>query len=168
MTKNEKDMTTKILTQEFLKSIFDYKDGILYNKRNVERIKFGKKVGTINSKGYISTVIHEKRYYVHRLIFMIHHGFLPKNIDHIDGNKANNKIENLRPASYSENNMNTKARSSSGVKNIYFDKRRNIWNIQLRINNKLKFFGSFNNLEYAKIAAKEARNKYHGEFANHG
>jgi len=66
------------------------------------------------------------------LIFLYHHGYLPKFVDHIDGNKKNNRIENLREATKSQNAMNQKVstRNTSGIKGVMWHKRDKKWFVQ--------------------------------------
>lgn len=101
-----KIMTIK-LTQKYVRSLFDYKDGNLYWKvRKAYRIKIGDLAGYVNITGYQEVIIDGKSYKAHRLIFLYHHGYLPKFLDHIDCNKLNNDINNLREATKSQNKMN--------------------------------------------------------------
>ena len=96
-------------------------------------------------------------------------GYLPKFIDHIDCNPSNNKIENLREATFSQNQHNTKKRitNTSGVKNVHWYKPLKKWMVYIMINKKRKHLGYFNNIELAELVAQEARNKYHGKYARH-
>ena len=89
-------------------------------------------------------------------------------IDHIDGNRLNNCIENLREATASQNGQNKKLskNNTSGIKGVYFTKW-NKWVAQLKINNKIIYLGSFDDIKLAEIAVKEARSKNHGVFARH-
>jgi hypothetical protein len=148
-----------------LHNIFDYKDGKLFYKKNPN-----KKVGTVSKNKYLNVCINYKKYYQHRIIFLMHHGYLPLVVDHIDGNKQNNTIENLRAADTSKNGMNSRlsASNKSGVKNVFWHKKANKWTAQIKLNNKKIHLGLFDDLELAELATFEARNKYHGEFANHG
>lgn len=157
-----------ILSKEYLHTLFEYDNGYLLSKTKRGCTTVGKKIGTLHKDGYVSTTINRKRFYVHRLIYMMFYGEIPKFIDHIDRNRANNKIENLRPSTGSQNNTNSKGFSKSGYKNIYYDKRRNHYYVVLVLNYKKNYFGTFKDLELACLVAEEARNKYHGEFANHG
>ena len=120
--------------------------------------------------GYYRVGIQKKAYKLHRVIFLWHHGYVPSEVDHIDGNKANNHIENLRSADTKVNKYNAGRRinNKSGCKNVSWDKNNRKWVVRLRINLTKRYFGSFNDLELADLVATEARNKYHKEFANHG
>jgi hypothetical protein len=159
-----------MMTQDELKELLEYKQGVLIAKtKYADKVIVGKAVGCMNSLGYIQVRIKNKTYYAHRLVFLYHHGFLPESVDHIDGNKSNNRIENLRAASLHQNNYNVKTPQSnkSGVKNVHWNKKNNNWNVTLAANNKSMYFGAFDDLELASLVAQEARNLYHGEYACH-
>jgi hypothetical protein len=159
-----------MITQEYLKSIFEYCDGNLYWKvANSNRVKIGQIAGTLLYQNYIQIRISRKKYQAHRLIFLMHYGYLPVQIDHKNNNKADNRIENLRAATNCKNQYNVKIikTNTSGCKNVTWSKKRKKWYVQLSIDNKRKYFGSFENLELAELVAIEARNKYHGDFARH-
>jgi hypothetical protein len=159
-----------MITQEILKERFEYRDGELYWKIKTSNIKIGDMVGHKQSTGYIRASVKGKFYLSHRLIFLMFHGYLPKFIDHIDNNPSNNKIENLREATKSQNGCNQKisVANTSGVKGIIWFKRNKKWGVQLNINGKNKYFGLYHNIEVAKFIAETMRYKYHGAFANHG
>ena len=93
--------------------------------------------------------------------------YMPKEVDHIDGNSLNNKIENLREANRSENvcNIGIKKTNTSGYKGVHWDKARNKWMVTVQKNKKIVFNKRFEDLELAVLVAEEARNKYHKEFA---
>lgn len=151
-----------MLTKDQLHTLFEYVDG--------ELIRKGKVAGSINKRNYKCIYVEGKIYKAHRLVFLYHHGFLPKQIDHIDGNTLNNKIENLRAANNSKNMMNRgmMKNNTSGSKGVFFDKETNKWRVAIRLNTQLHSFGRFEDKELAELVAIEARNKYHKEFANHG
>ena len=156
-----------MITQELIYRLFEYKDGNLYWKMCGKRTDLiGTKAGTLNGDRWQVT-IDKKHYKLHRLIFMMFHGFMPDEIDHIDNNPLNNRIENLRPASRSEQCCNTSLRidSTSGIKGVTWDKARNKWIVSINKNKKTVFRGRFDNLELAHLVSLEARNKYHGDYA---
>jgi hypothetical protein len=158
-------MAKPILSQECLKKLFDYRDGHLYWKNSTRNGWNGKKAGTLTKKGYWNININNNQYKAHRLIFMLHHGYLPKLLDHADGNKLNNKIENLRAISHRQNlyNRGANKNSKSGVKNVSWCKKDKKWVVQING----KHIGQYIDLELAMLVAQEARDKYHGAFAKH-
>jgi hypothetical protein len=162
-------MTKEIITQDYVKQLFEYRDGVLYWKVTFSGVRQGKKAGTLNNKYYL-VQINKKTYRKHRIIFLMHYGFFPDQVDHIDGNTLNNCIENLRAATTFGNNQNRKKSSNntSGHKGVVWHKGKKKWQVQISVNNKYKCFGSFEDLELADLVAQEARDKYHGAFANHG
>lgn len=159
------------LKKEFLHSLFVYANGEIYWKNPIsKRTQKGDKAGSIDGNGYLQTGINNKNYKNHRIIFCMFNGFLPTIIDHIDGNPLNNKIENLREVTKSQNSLNAKLSkaNTSGVKNVTWETTRQKWRVQVYLKGKRVYSNRFDNLELAELVATEARNKYHGEYANHG
>jgi hypothetical protein len=163
-------MADQIISQEYLREIFDYKDGKLFYKNKTHKfskIKIGDEVGSLYSNGYLNVKLHQKPYPIHRIIFMMFNGFFPKTTDHIDGNKLNNRIENLRECDHVTNGYNRKlgTNNTSGHKNVVWSKKLKKWRVTLLVNKKFNDFGYFDDLELASLVALEARNKYHKHFA---
>lgn len=157
------------LTQQQVQSLFDYRDGFLYWKVNHERVKIGDKTKpSPNRSGYYRIGIKNKRYLTHRLIYLYHHGYIPKEIDHIDGNPSNNKIENLREVTHQQNLMNQKSQCgcSSIYKGVCWDKQTNKWIVHIKINGKQKHLGRFKSEINAAKAYNKAAIKFHEEYAN--
>ena len=159
-----------MITREYIRELFDYKNGHLYwkvmpYKRND---LVGTEAGTLDGDRRQIT-INKKHYKTHRLVFLMFHGYMPEEIDHIDGNPLNNKISNLRPATRSEQLCNTGLRktSKSGVKGVSWDSSRNKWTVVVTKNKQTMFRNRFNDLELAQLVAIEARDKYHGSFTRH-
>jgi hypothetical protein len=152
-----------------LHKYFEYSNGELYNKKSRHRVKIGQKLGYKSNEGYVILGFNNKYYLAHRLIFIMHYGYIPQQIDHIDGNRANNLIENLREATNSQNCHNSKKKitNTSGYKNVTWRKDRSKWLVNIVINNKNVYFGSYDDIELADLVAQEARDKYHKEFAKH-
>lgn len=90
-------------------------------------------------------------------------------VDHIDGNKLNNKLENLRIVSRVENNRNTKTgkNNTSGVKGVHWDKGVGKWRAVIWVNKKCIQLGVFDYLDDARAARESAKIKY-GFHSNHG
>lgn len=149
------------ITCQELHKLFEYSEGKIYWKKN------GSRAGTKKASGYRQVSINNKLYYEHRIIFMMHHGYLPVCTDHKDGDKSNNAIENLREATFSQNCFNIKRRegTESKVKSIFRNKKGKPWRVRISINKKRVDFGSYDDLELAELVANEARDKYHKEFA---
>jgi hypothetical protein len=155
----------KELCLEELRSRLDYnpQTGVFIHKRNNRRGCIGKRAGCI-SGGYILIGVCNEHYLAHRLAWFYVHGVWPKNlIDHKDGNKTNNRLENLREATYSQNLCNSRARNS-GRKGVHWDKARNKWKIAIGINGLVKQ-GRFDCFCAAVKARAEIEKKLHGEFA---
>lgn len=169
---NTDDIRHETLTQEYLKSILDYDldTGIFTWKINkAKRTKIGDIAGWLDN-GYREIEINDKKYKAHRLAWLYVYGEMPKKlIDHIDNNRSNNKISNLREATYQTNNENyrTPKTNKSGIKNVSWYKSLNKWVVGISIKKTKKTIGYFDDLELAELVAVEARNKYRGEFANH-
>lgn len=148
------------MTHEEAKALFTYADGSLF------WVKTGKQAGSLKRNGY--KLVSHKRVFVglHRIIFLLHHGYLPEMVDHIDGDINNNRIENLRAATRSQNNMNSRhyANNTSGYRNVYQDKNK--FTVRLKVGGKLKNFGSYGDIELAGLVADEARAKFYGQFAH--
>ena len=156
------------ITQAQLKELFSYRiDGYLVRKIAAGRAKIGDVASSIDNKGYSRSVVGRTNYLSHRLIWMYHNDFMPKQIDHIDGNPLNNRIENLRVATQSENQQNTKIRSNNttGYKGVYFHKLTGKYAAQARLNGKCIHIGLFTCPKEAAIAYNKAAKELFGEFA---
>lgn len=161
-----------MLTQDLVNYLFVYRNGILYwkNSTNPNRVPNGSKAGKENQDGYLETQINKKKYGNHRIIFLMFNGFLPEQVDHKDNDITNNCVENLRAATYAQNQANAKIRkdNSSGFKNVKFSKKCNKYEVNMQHQNKKYFFGYFNTLEEAVKVATQKRIELYGEFARHG
>ena len=95
---------------------------------------------------------------------------MPKIIDHINGYRYDNRIENLREANTYQNRQNSRIYSTnrSGVKNVYWADNCQKWRVTFSINGKRKTFGYYVDLKEAKKVATSMRDKYFKDFANHG
>jgi len=140
-----------------------------YWKKARSGIKIGQKAGSLEKNGYLRIRFNTKKYLVHRLVFLYHYDYLPKYVDHIDGNPLNNDISNLRPATFAQNKLNTKLQknNTSGYKNVTWSKSQKKWRVNLLLKGKNVNFGGYDDIELADLVAQEARKKYHKDFARH-
>ena len=154
-------------SQKKLQELFYYKDGELYWKERIHSsIDLSKPAGYIDTNGYRAIQIEGKLYRAHRLVWKYHYGKDPKEfIDHIDGNRLNNNIENLREATNQQNNFNkaTHKNNKLGIKGVI--KYGNKYRAAIIINGKNKHLGMFNTIEEARLAREEAENKLFKEFS---
>jgi len=154
------------ITKSYLKYLFDYREGRLYWKESRQGVKPGVEAGSLRPDDYRHILINGELYFTHRLIFLMHKGYLPEFIDHRKG-KSNN-IENLRECTASENSINRKIpkNNTSGIKNVC-----PTYNGKYRTYIKCKGVKALQDIflteEDAIKAVKEYREKYHGEFANY-
>jgi hypothetical protein len=151
--------------------VLEYRDGDLYWKVTLSNVaKAGKKAGCERKSTYASVMVDKKAYCKHIVVFCMHHGYIPEQIDHIDQNRKNSRIENLRAATNASNNMNktVQSNSKSGIKNVCWSKQNKKWWVQVSAYGKKVVSKMFDDLELAELVAIMAREKYHGAFANHG
>ena len=121
----------------------------------VQRV--GVRAGTISEKGYIIICADRKNYRAHRLAWFDVHGFWPPHeIDHINRDKTDNRINNLRLATHAENcqNMPLRRDNKHGVAGITFhgDKRKKRWQAKIKANGVTKYLGYYHTIEEAKAA----------------
>lgn len=159
-----------------IENIEKIKDFISYDPdTGVIRWKVGQKgparagmiAGSKHSRGYIVVAVNGVQYLAHRLAWAIYNGSLSEDvqIDHINGDRSDNRICNLRIANHAENCQNSKVRkhSKTGIKGV--KKRGNKWHVRIRIGGKEKWIGSYSTPEEASTAYKKAANELFGEFA---
>lgn len=151
---------------------FEYRDGKLFWKINTNKSKklIGKEAGCKSSGEYGVVNLDGKSYSIHKVIYCMHTGEIPVVVDHINGEYRDHRIENLRAADHHTNNYNKGVQSNNklGIKNVCWNKQNKKWWVQVRAKGKTVLSAMFDNLELAELVAIEARNKFHGEFANHG
>jgi hypothetical protein len=155
------------MTLDKINEYFEYKDGELFWKKiKSNRVKVGGRAGYMR-KGYLNVGFETKEYPLHHIVFFMFKGYFPKLIDHIDGNRINNKIENLREATLNENARNCKrpSHNTSGYKGVCWSKKDKKWQANITLNNKLLFLGLFKEKENAYQAYCHAAKNLFGEFA---
>jgi len=165
----------KIL-QMNLKEIKDYPNYSLdLNTNNIYNTKFNRilSIGIRNNYNYVKLYKNgnKKLFSLHRLIYETYYGEIPQGmlIDHIDNNKQNNNIDNLRLANHSENTCNnSKTNSNTGYKNISFIKKYNKYRVNIKKNDKIAYQKLFKTLEEAIENRNIQLVLIHGEFYNLG
>lgn len=138
---------------------YTYKDGVLFNKN-------GRALGYDNGLGYLKVHTYKKKYFIHVLIWEMFNP--PKKdgefIDHIDGNKKNNKIENLRIVDRSGNSQNTRRpriNSSTGYLGVSKEKNSKKYRATIGKNGKKIHIGTFDNPIDAHKAYVSHKRKIH-------
>lgn len=132
-----------------------------------KRAKAGDKLGSNTKTGYFDTQIFGQRYYLHRLAWLYVHGVMPsKHIDHINGDKSDTRIINLRECDRSQNLQNTKKRTdnTSGYKGVSWHKQLQRWAVRACINGKYKHLGLFHDIEEARQCYERHATQNHGQF----
>lgn len=157
------------LTKEMCDDLFYYSDGKLIRKRTVAHTaKKGQVVGSRSTNGYLTVVIRQKRTCIHRVIFLMHHGFLPKIVDHINGKKDDNRIENLRASDYTKNGLShrqLKSGKTSKYRGVCYAKRDKSWEAKIKFKGKTYRIGGFKNEIDAAKAYDERAFELVGEHA---
>ena len=128
--------------------IIDINEGTIYSRR------LGKELTAYNNKGYKRVKIDGKAQLQHRYIYSLYHGKIPEgiDIDHINGIRDDNRIENLRLATREQNLQNKKV-NVKGSKGIHFDKSRDKWAAAIRRNGGKIYLGRF-------VDAQDAQDAY--------
>ena len=159
-----------MITQQLLKEHLEYRDGHLWwVKPRVNSVKVDQQFGTRHNRGYRHGMLKGKWCLEHRLIWLYHYGIWPKEqIDHINGIKDDNRIENLRECNRQQNSYNTRARqlSTSTYKGVHFRKDTGKWVAQYTHSGKNIHIGCFSNEKDASNAYKAATEALHKDFAN--
>ncbi len=152
-----------------LKALFNYnpETGIITNKVNRWSAKKGQEAGSLHRFGYRNISIGRQLYKAHRIAWAIGHGAFPEDeIDHRNNRRDDNRLENLRSASKSQNCHNCLMRkdNTSQVKGVRWHSRDEKWEARIMVNRKSKNLGYFKNKESAAAAYAEASARLHGEF----
>ena len=120
---------------------YDKESGKLFWKlKPSNSVSIGREVGSTNSGGYLQA----KKKMVHKIIWLHQKGVWPNNqLDHINGDRKDNRIENLRQVTNRINCHNKKVHREGNLLGAYFDKRRNHWRSQIRVDKYIIYLGCF-------------------------
>ena len=135
------------MTQARLKELFNYEAGkLIWAIQKGLRGKLGAVAGSLNkSIGYYEVQFDKKQYLAHRVIFMWHHGYLPEFIDHINGIRTDNRIENLRAATRHDNSRNKSSAKNSTSKylGVWWSKFAGKWTSRIYVGTRQIHLGYF-------------------------
>ena len=156
-----------LLTQAKVKRLFEYRDGKLYWKKSLGRVKKGDEAGSMSGKGYKQVRIDKNVYRYARIIYLMFHGYLPECVSYIDSNRLNTRIENLKAATCSQVACHRKTQKNnvSGYKGASIHSKTGLYKAQIYKKGKLYYLGSYNTAFEAHKAYCKAAKKLHGEFA---
>lgn len=168
--KKLKQKTQREEKAERLKEFLEYSDldgQLRWIKRPSRRVQIGDLAGCTSAHGYVVIRFCGILFYAHHIVFFIKTGKWQSYIDHKDGNKTNNKIENLRPATHKENMRNTKPRigCTSAYKGVAWSDAANKWRAYIGLDGRQEYLGVFENEAEAAEVYNAAATKYHGTFA---
>ncbi len=166
------DSKTGLLTwrERDVKWFKDGKQSAQHSCNNWNSKNAGKRASRFHkSSGYFSVRIFDKKYKAHRIIWLWHYGEWPEHhIDHLDGDRANNCIDNLADKTHSENHKNRKknSRNTSGYPGVGYNKKVGKWEIHFYVNGRLANFGPFSTAEeafdhYVKMAREAGYTERH-------
>lgn len=159
-----------MLTEDRLREVlrYDHESGVFtWLVRLADNVKAGTEAGCIAKTGYRLIAIDKRQHRAHRLAWLYVYGSFPAaQIDHINGDRGDNRIANLRPATNAENNRNVGARANntSGFKGVSFFKKTGRWKAQATINGKNKHIGYYASPEEASAAYEAYVKPHHGEY----
>jgi hypothetical protein len=145
-----------------LKRLFKIENGKLINKIN--RGSHSKKdmlAGWIDETGYQKVRLNGSKYQAHRIIWKMAYNEEPKGfVDHIDGDRSNNNLKNLRVVDHKENSKNRgkSKNNTSGFTGVSWNKKLEKWVVNIKINGVLKYLGCFDNIEQAVQVRKNEQN----------
>ncbi len=145
--------------------------GKFYAKKSIPKHKkAGAEVGHLNGSGYVMLSFEGRQVRAHRTAWFIHYGEEPKGqIDHINGDRADNRIGNLRVVTNQENQMNKRVQSNNkgGTQGVYWDERRGKYQVHLKVDGVKKALGRFKDWHEAVYAHWYAKMDA-GYHYNHG
>ena len=161
------EITKEILDERF---IFNLDTGVVTNRiMNHPRGSVGKEVGSLGQRGYREMSINGRKHYTARIIWFYAKGEWPDCIDHINHERTDNRLINLRSVTKAENNRNRSmsSRNTSGVTGVRWNKAARKWVAKITFNGEQIHLGLFSNMADA-ITARAAAKVEYGFHQNHG
>ena len=144
---------------------YDPETGLFTRKTAAHGKSIGGKVGCVKPSGYVQMRVNNKYYYAHRLAWLYVYGSMPSEIDHVNGDKSDNRIDNLRLCTSSQNRMNLVQRNNKwGYPGVGLDNVTGKWLARVKFENARIHLGSYDTKEIAASVSEAYREKYFGEF----
>lgn len=135
-------------------------------KAHNSRVKIGEVTpGSLQKNGYMVMRIDGHTIKMHRLIYWLVHGWMPREIDHINGKRADNRIENLRACSHAQNMANSKTRVDSKGRGTYYDKRSGKWRGMVRVAGRAYYTAAHTDRKLVVEWTRRLRKQKFGEFS---
>ena len=160
---------TSEITRARLREVLDYNSetGVFTWKIDRRSVKAGDEAGCSRSDGYTDIRVDGVLYRANRLAWLYVHGTLPLLVDHENTIRSDNRICNLRPATYSQNAANSKLskRNTSGYKGVSLDGESGKWRAIIRVSGEHFSLGRFTDIKDAAVAYRSAAVHHFGEFA---
>ncbi len=160
-------MSKQNITAERVRELFNYdpETGFLtWRATTSNRVKVGDRAGCLRADGYWYIKVDGVMYGAHRVIWLLVYGAWPSDqTDHINGNRGDNRLGNLRECTVSENqqNVSVNKRNTSGTPGVFRDKRRSKWRACIHVKGERKHLGTFDHIEDAAAAYLAAKAKFH-------
>lgn len=141
------------MDQDFLKTLLSYEEATGAFRWKAHRMSslIGMIAGHKHKRGYVIISIQDKKYYAHRLAWFYVHGFWAREIDHINRDRSDNRIVNLRDVDHATNMANQSMRSDnkSGFRGIFVIKKTGKWAAHTTVRGKRRYIGYFDTPEKA-------------------
>jgi hypothetical protein len=160
-------MDNRITYDEAIKLLeYDHETGWLISKVDRKMVKKGQKIGCLTNRGYLQASVNKRIYFVHTLVWLLTKKEYPKNcIDHINGCKTDNKIENLRDVTHKVNSQNKRKPTAhnkySKILGVSWSERNKSWNPRIRFAGSQINLGHYKDLEKAKEVYLYAKRHLH-------
>lgn len=147
--------------------IYDANTGVFSARCKRNKIKPGDILGYKRPDGYVQFRVNGIRKLAHQWAYLYTYGYIPEELDHINLDKSDNRISNLRPITRSLNmhNTNKPVTNTSGYKGIWLDKRVNKWVAELWLNREKIYIGNYDSPDIAYAAYCNVAKQYLKEYA---
>lgn len=141
--------------------------GLITWKKSKGTAKARSIAGCNGPGGYLTIRVNRQLHYAHRLMWILETGTWPDQVDHINGNRADNRFANLRNASQTQNNRNNRMKSTntSGFKGVSWSTPLKKWRATITTNRITQQLGGFEHAQDAALAYDNAARQLHGQFA---